>query len=79
MEGILSELLGPLPASLRIEITLFVLSVLTLRMLRQGVRETLDDDFPFSAIFRWLINAIFGVGSAIAIIIWMVSILIRYL
>lgn len=79
MEGILSELLGPLPVSLRIEITLFVLSVLTLRTLRQGVRETLDDDFPFSAISRWLINAIFGVGSAIAIIIWMVSILIRYL
>jgi len=48
-------------------------------MIRQGARETLDDDFPFPAISRWLINAIFGVGSPIAIIIWMVSILIRYL
>ena len=79
MEGILSELLGPLPASLRIEITLFVLSVLTLRMLRQGVRETLDDDFPLPAMARWLINATFGIGSTIAILTWMVSILIRYL
>ncbi len=72
---ILLELLPPGP--LTAELLLLVIAALVIRHLAPIVSSSLDTDFPFPKIARYL-RAVFNVGLPCAIVLWLASIVVRY-
>ena len=62
---------------LTIELAMLALGVLFLKQLSAIVRESLEDRFPFPKIAGY-VGAFFGVFLPAAIVIWFVSIVLRY-
>ena len=72
---ILLELLPPGP--LTAELLLLIIAALVIRHLAPMVSSSLDNDFPFPKLAKY-VRAIFNVGLPCAIVIWLVSIAVRY-
>ena len=71
----LLELLPPGP--LAAELVLLVITALVVRHLSPVVSSSLDNDFPFPKIAGY-VRAIFGVGLPYVIVLWLLSIVVRY-
>ncbi len=78
MPEMLLDLIELLPISLGIEISLLVAATLLLPRLVSIVRGGLNDDLTPREIAKY-INVAFTIGLPVAIVIWFVSILVRYL
>ena len=71
----LLELLPPGP--LTVELFLLLTAVFVIRYLSPVVSSSLDNDFPFPKIAGY-VRAIFGVGLPCVIVLWLLSIVVRY-
>ena len=74
----MTDLIASLPRELAIEMVLLFAGATVLAILAQVVRTTLDDDLPIPHI-GWLSTVIFGVILPGAIVIWFLTIVVRYL
>lgn len=78
MTQAMQTLLELLPhGGLTIELVLLALGVMLLKQLSPVVRESLDNKFPYPKIAGY-VGAFFGVFLPVAIVIWFVSIVLRY-
>ncbi len=73
----ITELIALLPGKLAIELTLLAIGTGILLLLIPIVRTTLDDDPPFPSVARY-VKLAFGAGIPIALVLWFLSILVRY-
>ena len=72
-------LLGLLPPGpLAAELLLLVIAALVIRHLAPMVSSSLDNDFPFPELAKY-VRAIFNVGLPCAVVLWLVSIVVRYM
>ena len=74
----MTDLIASLPRELAIEMVLLFAGATVLAILAQVVRTTLDDDLPITQIGR-LSTVIYGAILPGSIVIWFLSIVVRYL
>ena len=79
MEEVISTLIGLLPdGPLAVEVTLVFLSAVLWRLVMPPVREALDDDITPLVVAQY-INVAFRIVLPVAMMIWFLSIPVRFL
>ena len=78
MGGAISHLIGLLPGTLAIEVALVFLGATLWRLVTPSVREAIDDGILHPALARYM-DVVFRIVLPIAMMIWFVSIPVRFL